>query len=101
MQTIPLLLIISIALFGLLHLIPGGPETVAFNPRMTPQARHDMVVAYVLDQPPPIQYVKWLWGVAHLNFVATFTDGRPVLTVISDRLPTTLELLGTHILLAL
>src|SRR5205085_5194722 len=48
MQTIPLLLIISIALFGLLHLIPGGSETVAFNPRMTQQARHDMIVALAI-----------------------------------------------------
>lgn len=100
-QAIPLLLIISIALFGLLHLIPGGPETVAFNPRMTPQARHDMIVAYGLDQPLPIQYVKWLWGVVHLNFGATFKDGRPVIAVIGERLPATLELLGTAFLLAL
>src|SRR5207248_11510175 len=101
MQAIPLLLIISIALFGLLHLIPGGPETVAFNPRMTPQARHDMIVAYGLDQPLPIQYVKWLWGMVHLNFGATFKDGRPVVAVIGERLPATLELLGLAFLLAL
>src|SRR5919109_2631819 len=61
-QAIPLLLVISIALFGLLHLIPGGPEQVAFSPPMSPQARHDMVVALALDHPLPIQYAKWLWG---------------------------------------
>src|SRR5437588_4610087 len=101
MQAIPLLLIISIALFGLLHLIPGGPETVAFNPLMTPQARHDMIVAYGLDQPPPVQYVKWLWGVVHPNFGASFKDGRRVVAVIGERLPASLELLGIAFLLAL
>jgi peptide/nickel transport system permease protein len=101
LQAVPLLVIISIALFGLLHLIPGGPEQVAFNPRMTPEARHNMVVALGLDQPLPIQYAKWIWGVLHLNFGTTFRDGRPVVAVIGERLPATLELLGIAFLLAL
>src|SRR5438128_2361190 len=100
-QAIPLLLVISIALFGLLHLIPGGPEQVAFSPRMSPQARHDLVVALGLDQPLPIQYAKWLWGTVHLNFGATFKDGRPVIDVIVERLPATVELLGIAFLVAL
>jgi len=44
-----LLLVISIVLFGLLQLIPGGPAQVAFSPRMSEQARHDMVVTLRLD----------------------------------------------------
>lgn len=101
LQAIPLLLVISIALFGLLRLIPGGPQQVAFSPRMSEQARHDMVVALGLDQPAPVQYVKWLWGTVHLNFGNTYKDGRPVVTVIAERLPPTLELLGTAFLFAL
>jgi peptide/nickel transport system permease protein len=101
LQAVPLLFVISIGLFGLLHLIPGGPEQVAFNPRMTPEARHNMVVTLGLDQPPPIQYVKWLWGMLHFNFGNTYKDGRPVITVITERLPATLELLGGAFLLAL
>ncbi len=97
----PLLLVISIALFGLLQLIPGGPEQVAFSPRMSEQARHDMVVALGLDQPAPVQYVKWLWGTLHLDFGNTYKDGRPVITVIGERLPATLELLGVAFLFAL
>jgi peptide/nickel transport system permease protein len=101
LQAIPLLLIISVALFGLLHLIPGGPEQVAFNPRMSPQARHDMVVNLGLDQPLPIQYVKWLWGTLHFNFGSGFKDGQPVIQMIGDRLPATVELLGLSFLVAL
>ena len=101
LQALPLLLVISIGLFGLLHLIPGGPEQVAFNPRMTPEARHNMVVALGLDQPLPIQYAKWLWGTLQFNFGDTYKDGRPVITVIGERLPATLELLGGAFLLAL
>jgi peptide/nickel transport system permease protein len=101
LQAIPLLLVISIALFGLLQLIPGGPAQVAFSPRMSPQARHDMVVALGLDQPAPVQYVKWLWGTVRLDLGDTFTDGRPVATVIGERIPATLQLLGTAFLIAL
>ncbi|MDB5074322.1 MAG: diguanylate cyclase [Chloroflexi bacterium] len=101
LQAIPLLLVISIVLFGLLQLIPGGPAQVALSPRMSEQARHDMVVALGLDQPAPIQYVKWLWGTVHLDFGNTFKDGRPVLTEIGDRLPATVELLGLSFLVAL
>jgi peptide/nickel transport system permease protein len=101
LQAVPLLFVISIGLFGLLHLIPGGPEQVAFNPRMNPEARHNMIVALGLDQPLPIQYVKWLWGTLHFNFGDTYVDGQPVITVIGERLPATLELLGGAFLLAL
>jgi peptide/nickel transport system permease protein len=100
-EAVPLLLVISMALFGLLHLIPGGPEQVALSPRLSPDARHALVVALGLDQPLPVQYVKWLWGVVHLNFGASYADGQPVILVVQDRVPATLELLGTGFAVAL
>ncbi|HWE63142.1 MAG TPA: ABC transporter permease [Chloroflexota bacterium] len=99
-QAVPLLLLISIALFGLLHLIPGGPEQVAGGAHSL-QARQDLIKALGLDQPLPIQYVKWLWGILHLDFGNTYRDGQPVVTAIGDRLPATLELLGISFLVAL
>jgi peptide/nickel transport system permease protein len=101
LQAIPLLFVISIALFGLLHLIPGGPAQVADNPHMSAQARHNLVVNLGLDQPLPVQYAKWLWGTLHLDFGNSFVDGQPVLTTIGDRLPATVELLGLAFLFAL
>jgi peptide/nickel transport system permease protein len=101
LQAIPLLLVISMALFGLLQLIPGGPAQVAFSPRMSAQARHDMVVNLGLDQPVPVQYVKWLWGTLHLDLGSTFTNGQPVSAVIGDRLMNTVQLLGLAFLVAL
>lgn len=101
LTTIPLLLGISIVLFVLLHLIPGGPETVAASPRISAQARLNMVATLGLDRPLPEQYVKWLWGMLHLNFGNTYRDGQPVATVIGDRLPASLELLGISFLVSL
>jgi len=100
-QTVPLLVLISMVLFGVLHLIPGGPEQVAFSPHLSPQARHALVVELGLDQPLPVQYARWLWGVARLDFGATYSDGQPVIAAITDRVPATVELLGTAFLVAL
>jgi len=68
---------------------------------MAAQARHTLVTALGLDQPLPVQYAKWLWGTLQLNFGVTYTDGQPVSTVIGDRVPATLELLGISFLVAL
>ncbi len=100
LQAVPLLIVISVALFLLLQLIPGGPAQVAFSPHMSAQAQHDMVVNLGLDKPWYIQYVKWLWGTIHLDLGNTYTNGQPVATVIGDRIPATLQLLGTGFLLA-
>lgn len=101
LQAIPLLLVISMVLFGLLHLIPGGPVELAFSPRLSAAARHSIVVALGLDQPLPLQYLRWLWAVLHLDFGATYRDGQPVIAAIGDRIPATLELLGAAFFLAL
>jgi peptide/nickel transport system permease protein len=102
LQTVPLLLIISIALFGLLQLIPGGPAQVAAaNPRMDARAQQDMITTLGLDQPVPVQYAKWLWGTLHLDLGTSFQDGRPVATVVSERIGATVELLGTAFSIAL
>jgi ABC-type dipeptide/oligopeptide/nickel transport system permease component len=39
LQAIPLLFLLSIAMFGLIHLLPGGADAVLFNPRLTAAAR--------------------------------------------------------------
>ena len=100
LQALPLLLVISVALFALLQLIPGGPAQVASSSHMSAEARHAMIVDLGLDKPWYIQYVKWLWGTLHLDLGSTFTDGQPVATVIGDRLPATVQLLGTAFLIA-
>lgn len=100
-QTVPLLVLISMGLFGLLHLIPGGPEQVAFSPRLSEAARQQIVVTLGLNQPIPLQYLRWLWGLLHLDFGATYATGESVITAIGDHLPATLELLGLAFLLAL
>lgn len=101
-QAVPLLFGISLLAFALLQAIPGDP-TVAYygtssvRPEDIARLRRDLG----LDRPLVVQYFAWLrsfltgdWGV---SYVAT----RPVLGLIMERLPATLELMGAGLLVSI
>jgi peptide/nickel transport system permease protein len=96
-----LLLAISIAVFGLLHLVPGGPLAVYLsNPDVRPEDLERLRRALGLDQPVWRQYLQWLSGFAAGDWGYSYSDGRPVLQRVVERLPATLELVVVSILLA-
>ncbi len=101
LQAIPLLFFLSISMFGLIHLLPGGADAVLYNPRVTPAARAALRARMGLDDPVPIQYVKWLTSALTGNFGYSFNTNEPVSVILARRFPQTLELLGTALLLAL
>lgn len=91
-QAVFMLFLMSIGLFGLLHLIPGGPEAVLFNPRMDAATRANLRHIYGLDKSLPEQYWAWLTNVLRGNFGNSFSTGQPVTAELGARLPNTLEL---------
>lgn len=101
LQAIPLLFLLSIAMFGLLHLLPGGPEAVLFNPRLTAADRAALRASMGLDEPLPVQYLKWIGSALTGNFGFSFTTNEPVSTILARRFPNTLELFGYALSLAL
>jgi peptide/nickel transport system permease protein len=93
---VPLLLIVSALVFALIHAAPGGPLTLYLsNPNVRPQDIERLRRALGLDQPLWYQYVAWLGAFVRGDWGYSFTDGRPVLERIVERLPATLELIGT------
>jgi peptide/nickel transport system permease protein len=98
-QSFFLLLGITAVSFALQRLAPGGPETFTEDPRLPAEYRDIQRKEFGLDQPIPVQYAKWLWQAAHLNFGRSFTDKRPVWDKISERIPNTMILAGTSILI--
>ncbi len=104
-QSLLLLLFISILVFGILQLVPGGPlDQLAFgNPRMTAEQFHNLEKLLGLDRPPHERYFVWLFGVLHGDFGTSWAVyyGRPVLRAIVERIPLTLELMTSSILLSL
>ncbi len=101
LQAIPLLFLLTIGMFLLIHLLPGGPEQVFFVPRMTAAARAALRANYGLNDPLPVQYVKWLTSALTGNFGYSFADYEPVTAIIARRFPPTLELFGAALTLAL
>jgi len=102
LQAIPLLIGVSIIGFALMHLAPGGPLAVyTLNPTITAQDIERIKHVFGLDQPIYMQYLKWAYGMFTGNWGTTFFGGRPVLTVILERVPATLLLMGSGMALAM
>jgi len=100
--TLPLLLGVSLLLFGVLHLAPGGPlDVYADNPSVSPEALAQMRVAFGLDQPLPVQYVSWVTAFFTGEWGYSIRTARPVSQEILERLGPTLILGGTSFVLSL
>jgi peptide/nickel transport system permease protein len=102
LQSIPLLLLISLILFVILNNAPGGPLTPYLqNPHITQadieRLRHNLG----LDQPAWVQYLHWLGHVAIGDFGYSTSNSEPVIQAMLERLPATLELMGAALVLSL
>jgi peptide/nickel transport system permease protein len=100
-QSFFLLLGVTLLSFVLQRIAPGGPAIFSENPRLPASYAREQRHVLGLDEPIPVQYVKWLWQVAHLDFGRSFSDQRPVMDKIIDRIPNTLELTGASLVLGL
>jgi peptide/nickel transport system permease protein len=92
---VPLLIGITLISFIVIHLAPGDPTQTGGEPSTNhdPRAYQQMIEMYGLDKPLPEQYWNWLTRLARLDFGKSFAPhGRPVLTMITERLPITLLL---------
>jgi peptide/nickel transport system permease protein len=89
---IPILLLVSILAFSLIHMVPGDPALVILGPEApretVVQMRHDLG----LDRPLPVQYAVWLGSALQGNLGRSLVDRQPVAKLIGQRLPATLEL---------
>jgi peptide/nickel transport system permease protein len=118
---IPMLFVLSIVLFALVNIVPGGPLAgQGQSRRVRPEQAEILKRQFGLNQPLPVQYVIWLagndWmkvdpdgdgikdsygtrkGILRGDFGFSFQSRRPVLEEIGDRLPNTLYLVGITLL---
>jgi len=93
LQALPLLFVISVLVFLLIHAAPGGPLAIYLaNPNVRPEDIERLRRALGLDRPLWVQYWSWLTAFARGDWGYSFSDGRPVIARIAERLPATLEL---------
>ena len=101
LAAIPVVIGVSLVTFTLMHAAGGGyVPGITDDPRLSAAAVQALRHEYGLDQPWPVQYAVWVWHVLHGDFGRSMIDGTPVTTHLLDRLPNTLELTLTAIVLA-
>lgn len=94
-QAVPLMLLISIIIFALLRLTPGGPLARFENdPTISQEDLNRIRARMGLDDPLPVQYGRWLWATLQGDFGESYTAHRPVIDMIAERLPNTLRLMS-------
>src|SRR5271156_203270 len=67
---------------------------------MTAEVREQMIKLYGLDKPPIVAYGGWLWRTLHLDLGSSAGGHRPVAEKIGERLPLTLSLAGSSLVLS-
>ncbi len=102
-QALPILIGISVISFLIVYLAPGSPVDRFRSGRVSPQVIENLIRLYGLDKPLPEQFASWFtafwqfpvrvdaWGFS-------FLDGRPVTQVIFEKIPNTLQLMGTALI---
>ncbi len=95
LQAAPLLLGITLGIFLLIRLVPGGPlSAYEGNPDVTPQDLARLRQQLGLDAPLPVQYVRWLGRLGRGDLGWSLVTHRPVTTMIAERLGNTAYLMG-------
>src|SRR5918912_3425467 len=100
---VPTLLGAVTLIFLLMRLLPGdvalyilgSDESSEANKQALEDIRHELG----LDQPLLVQYGKWLWGAARLDFGNSYWTHQPVIEELKSRYPITVSLAFTSLLL--
>jgi len=98
---VPTLLLVAIFVFSLQRLLPGDPVLALAGEDRDPATLDALRVQYGLDKPLPVQFVYWLGGVLRGDLGISYKTNQPVLDLILQKLPVTLELASLAILIAL
>ena len=97
---VPMLIGISFIMFVVMHLAPGDPASIRYglNPEVSESARANFSRMYDLDKPVTVQYALWMKRFLTLDFGRSLTDDQPVISKIAARLPATILLQATALL---
>lgn len=100
----PLLIGITMVSWAAIQLAPGSgdyfQQLVLQYPQISPKTIAALRAQFGMDQPPWIQYLRWLWSILHLNFGLSFAYNVPVTWLIGSRALNTLLLSVTSLVTA-
>jgi peptide/nickel transport system permease protein len=97
----PVLLVVSIVVFSLIHLTPGDPVTIMLREEADPATAATLRRQLGLDRPLPVQYATWLGHALRGDLGRSIRTNQPVAEAIRQRVPVTLSLAAAALLVAL
>ena len=97
---VPTLVFVSMLIFGLQQLLPGDPAIILAGEDRDPTVVAHLRAKMHLDDPLPVRYLYWINGVLHGDLGESLRMQKPVLELIMEKLPVTLELAALSIVIA-
>jgi peptide/nickel transport system permease protein len=101
LQLIPVLFFGSIAIWAIIYMVPGGPIAVLVGENATPEQIAAVTAQYGLDKPIVVQYFNWLVDGLTGDLCISIYGNAPVMSLIAERLPATLQLALVSTIVAL
>ena len=98
---VPTLLFVSMLIFGLQQLLPGDPAQILAGEDQNPELIAQLRAKMHLDEPLPVQYGYWMAGVLQGDLGESARTQQPVLELILQKLPVTVELALLSMLIAM
>lgn len=100
-QILPTLLFVSMLIFGLQQLLPGDPAKILAGEEQDPSVVAHLRAKLHLDEPLPVRYAYWMGGVLKGDLGESVRTQEPVLDLVKQKLPVTLQLAGMAMVIAL
>ncbi|HMJ58579.1 MAG TPA: ABC transporter permease [Gemmatimonadales bacterium] len=100
LSTIPTLFGVLVVVFLLLNVVPGDPVAEMVGERADSATIARLRAELRLDDPLPVQFGHYLWGVVRGDLGTSYITQRPILGDLAERFPKTLQLAGAAMLLA-
>ena len=91
-QLVPVLLLASIGIWAMIFAVPGGPVGMLVGENATAETIAAAEKQFGLDRPAIVQYLDWLWNALRGDLGMSIHGREPVLDLIGQRLPATLQL---------
>jgi ABC-type dipeptide/oligopeptide/nickel transport system permease component len=89
---IPVVTVMTLIVFSIFYFAPGDPVSRIAGPNVTPEVYESIRRKYGLDQPFIIQYLRFMKSVIEGDLGVSILQERPVIEMIKERLPVTLEI---------
>lgn len=100
LSMVPVMAIVAVCVFLLLHLAPGDPAAIIAGDNVTAENIALIRAKLGLDQPVWKQFIVWVWAMLHGDFGTSMFWGDPVLTLIAQRAAPTISLAFTTLVVA-